>query len=112
LGHYSLYGCDDSRVAVGFLEYVLVKGPDGLGRASCKQAKELTFPEEEGSDTLWYGECKHPVRDALEEFLDQPIAPERDLLRRRLGQNLVLQLYAMRNSALYRRQTTRAKMNS
>jgi len=38
LGHYSLDGCDDSRVTVGFLEHGSVEETDGFGGASCAGA--------------------------------------------------------------------------
>jgi len=81
LDHYSLDGNDDSGVTVGFLENVSAEGPDGLGRALCEGAQEFTIPEEEGPDALGYGEGEHPVRDIFENFSNQPITPQGQLLR-------------------------------
>ncbi len=63
------------------LEHLTVETPDRLGRTAREQSQPLAVPQEERTEPLRNRQCDHPVRDRLEEFLRQTVAPERELLR-------------------------------
>jgi len=74
------------------MDQVTLEAPDRLGRAAGEQTQQLAVPEEEGADPFRNRQCDHPVRDRLEDFLDQTIAPERSLPP--LHRLLLLRLFA------------------